>query len=351
MAWHTNDEVECIDLTISPDLPIPQSRRPQQQPLSNYFKSKSRDTSSFEISGPESSGPEPETAPQPEAAPRAEVSIHPNQLRQIIATSNPVALQNVVLDLCAMSPALSRAIARGLASHSTYAKNIITAYHNKGKGPSVKAVPGAPQRKAFPPTPHPVKMEPNYHRKTFKEENRASIPVTPKLHSAINPSRNDIIELLTDSEDDEDLRLFPKNHHVPINGSRSAYTARPVRKVEEPGPIHLKHESPGSARASLMNRDSPTIGRGSQQTHPEPKSDGVLNCKNCKRLFEDVGHSACIYHPGRKITTETEDGRRMPVYSCCRRPIYSDGCQSGSHDFRGRVIDFDGPSAKRQRLV
>jgi hypothetical protein len=93
---------------------------PQQQRLPIYFKAKPR-TGTIGTSGnaPASFAVKPKQ--------QRRRTINPYHMEQIVNTTDSDALRGVLLNLCKISPALSEAIARGLAPHSTYAQALVTA--------------------------------------------------------------------------------------------------------------------------------------------------------------------------------------------------------------------------------
>lgn len=95
--------------------------------------------------------------------------MNPRHLEQIINTSDSRALKKVLLDLCQLSPALSGAVVRGLAVHSTYAAGMMHQYRR------------SQQASRITPTRENNK-EQSYDRvKDRLASHSKGIPVTPRL--------------------------------------------------------------------------------------------------------------------------------------------------------------------------
>ncbi|KAF2824441.1 hypothetical protein CC86DRAFT_384072 [Ophiobolus disseminans] len=122
-------DVDTIDLTGSS--PEPERRpqlAPQQQRLQTYFKKEPR----ADFGGSSRVKTERKAAEMnPRGSRQRARQVHPQHVAQLIDTTNPHALRGVLLDLCRLSPALSGALVRGLAPHSTFAHGLVRRHQNQ----------------------------------------------------------------------------------------------------------------------------------------------------------------------------------------------------------------------------
>ncbi|KAJ4324050.1 hypothetical protein N0V94_001552 [Neodidymelliopsis sp. IMI 364377] len=144
--------MDAIDLTLSSPEPEPRARpqanahQRQQQPATGPKQetgSSSRGVDYGIRYAQEQDGSRSRNAPQ--LQPR---QIHPQHVTQIIDSSNPRALRQVVLQLCKTSPALSGAIVRGLAPYSSYAQTLIRSQQAKSQIQTTRAVKTEPKPNA-----------------------------------------------------------------------------------------------------------------------------------------------------------------------------------------------------------
>lgn len=158
MPYHDDTSLDCdlIDLTFPSPKQTPQHLQYQQ-----YLPSRARrhpqHSSDQQISPPRATSKTKGAIQLPvEQSPvqGAFAGISPpvrriDHVHRILRTSDPQAIQSVLLDLCKLSPALCGAIARGLAPHSTYAQATIKKYqHQKQDAPQSGSKRPAPAIKA-----------------------------------------------------------------------------------------------------------------------------------------------------------------------------------------------------------
>ncbi|KAF2636955.1 hypothetical protein P280DRAFT_145054 [Massarina eburnea CBS 473.64] len=318
--WSSMEEdgVELVDLTGDSPSPPPraQMRRPPQQPTSAYVKRESR-------------------KPSP--------AVNPNTLRHIIATSDPVGLQNVLLDLCKLSPALSGALARGLLPHSTHAQQLVNrsavnrsavnrsavnrSAVNRAEAPRIKADPGA-RWKAIQDMSNrgKIKQEP---KKSSTSASYQATPITKRETESVS---------LSDSSDDEILRQDPFESRSASKawGSSAAGPSRPR------GTSKFLRSPSTETEAESEHLSSPTFARS---LAPQTK------CKNCNQPFKEGAFSVCSYHPGRRAMITDDNGDRVDVYTCCNATMGTIGCESGAHEGTKEEGNYRKSSpAKRLRL-
>ncbi|KAF1960708.1 hypothetical protein CC80DRAFT_263104 [Byssothecium circinans] len=321
-AWPTSLEdngVECVDLTGDSPPPRSQARhRPRLQQTPTYVKREPQNMTSAEMSDHNSAHSGRSEAIGP--------AIHPDQLRQIIATSDPTQVQNVLLNLCKMSPALAGAIARGLAPHSTYARSLIS------KAPTVKQEPGRSDNPKFHPSPEVEKG-------LYASNPRSNLAMRRAPDTGPLLSDSD-----ADSEDEEEFDLWKGRRFAGKDSSRAS-SERVASKtwgasVAGPSQPRIKSERPDSTRTALKDLDSYTFGR---ITNVSKK------CKICQCVFDGISSDFdCVSHPGRKLVQTGAEGERVVIYSCCGSLIDARGCQQGPHEEVSNTMDL--PLHKRRRL-
>jgi hypothetical protein len=218
-------------------------------------------------------------------------------------------MRNVLLNLCKLSPALSGAVARGLAPSSSYAQDTIKAYRNKTAAPNIKSDPGEMAKH----TSHDVKtrMVTPPQRRIKREIETVRIP---------SDDEDDLVEI------DELFKPTPRPQadfgpSFATSSSSKSQGSNAGMKSEWPNPSRLpvRHSAHDVAR----DRAQPTNVKTEQGLRSR-------KCKHCEKQFGNEQYP-CVYHPGRKVVAENEYGNRMPVYNCCRRSVYESGCVTGTH--------------------
>jgi hypothetical protein len=290
-AWpSSDDEYECIDLTgESPDPPPhpqPKLRRaPQQQQLARYFKAESG-----EMAPSSARGRPPGDAPP---------NINPDQLRQIINTSDPASVRTVLLNLCKLSSALSGAVARGLAPSSTFAQDTIRAYRN---GTTTSSRASGSRQTAT----HTSRDTKNSH------------PVTP-YQPRIKHAQTKAVSISSDDEstlDDPEYFFKAEEHSGPsMSGGAKA---------------GVKSERQSSSALPVRHSQSASIETKSSKVKTEPKSR-ERKCINCRQPFKDE-FEPCVYHTGRVKISTNDYGQREATYDCCGEDIDYPGCEHGVHE-------------------
>ena len=246
---------------------------------------------------------------RPGPAGNAPSGIPPDQLRQIIHTSDSMAIRNVLLNLCKLSPALSGAVARGLAPSSSYAQQTIQAYRNKTAASKIKSDPGGTAKYTFQDA----------------TKNRPVMPHQPHIKHEV---KHEVKPVWIPSDDEDDLldveELF-KPTPRPSTDSHPSFAA-PSSFKSNGGNANVKSEWPSSSRLPLnLARDR--MQPANIKTEPTPPDH---KCVNCGKPFESE-NDPCVYHPGRKVVATNDYGDRMSVYNCCRRDVYEPGCKFGIH--------------------
>ncbi|ORY11300.1 hypothetical protein BCR34DRAFT_601406 [Clohesyomyces aquaticus] len=252
----------------------------------------------------------------PRAPPKARIS--PNDIDKIIATSDPRAIAKVLSDLCKLSPALTGAVARGLAQHSTFAQTLITRYTHRQTGPStVKPEPALP-----PSSPDllddnsSLAGSPQINILTDSEPEDLSVEDNSGTSKSGRPQEKQWRPPL------RDIKLHPSPNSNPISQTRPLSTPR-VGTFNRPLQIHQPVARPN---APFQPQSSPSPFVKNEQNRPSSQS--VKQCTRCQRNFNDKEIDLCIYHPGRKQVASDITGRRITRYTCCKQEIDEPGCET-----------------------
>lgn len=315
--------VDAIDLTLSspePEIkPQPQvDAHLQHKQLSTRYRQEPGSSSRSAHSGNDYSQQQDpaRNGNVPQQQPR---QVHPQHVRQIIDTSSPRALRQVVLQLCKTSPALSGAIARGLAPHSAYAQALIRGQPAKSQVPTAQRIKfehGSHSQDAFERTekrPGPSNSaqnsvsRPHTHRPPVASEDRDGLRV-PSSQTASRVKR-EYRASSTDSDDSTNIVDFPGIERNVL--------------VHEP---HTRTSAVASSRNPVTTHLSATraVHRPTQNRALDSKS---RLCLQCGEMFKE-GEINCYYHPDREMPTGTRD---VPKYMCCGKSPGEPGCVFGRH--------------------
>ncbi|KAH8729076.1 hypothetical protein GQ44DRAFT_608228 [Phaeosphaeriaceae sp. PMI808] len=311
LGWNQFDRnagVDTIDLTASSPEPEERPQTAQLQAMPNFKKESRNDLSHVKRVKVESNTP----GMRARGIPSHARPIHPDHLAEIINTSNPYAIKSVLLDLCKLSPALSGAVARGLAPHSTFAQGLVRQHRQQVPARSiVKTEMNSDQ--AYERTKRRLLAEriaregkrvqsPN----TFGGAHRARLAGSqsvPRLKRERQPD-------LTDS--DSDLSQYiPSSFPIQSRNVRPDHS--PLRGVSGPSATN-RTPRPFSLTERLRNV---------KQEHP-PEIE-TKTCIQCSQTVENE-HETCFYHPGSGLNN-------AGVLTCteCEEPLVELGCAIGMH--------------------
>ncbi|KAF2124929.1 hypothetical protein P153DRAFT_360575 [Dothidotthia symphoricarpi CBS 119687] len=310
--WDALDgDVDTIDLTFSSPEPEPRSLPlPRQQHLNpSYFKREPQPDAMSHIKR-ERNHPGGITSNNPRAQQGRQ--INPHHIAQIINTSDTNALRKILLDLCKISPALSGAVARGLAPHSTFAQATINQHRVRPQPPDTnpRIKPDPELVRPFASNSRPRSAVPAIERLSARPSAR------PSASPSIYPSAPRIkFERTASPADDSDASSiivdFPGSY--PRSPQPSSGNRAPPREGLS-GPTNL----------SISRR------LASIQGEPEAASKSCMRCH--RRLEGNSGN--CRWHSGSEVSV----GSGRPSFSCCRRPFDSAGCMTGPHVERSDPI-------------
>jgi hypothetical protein len=298
---------EEIDLTLSS--PEPEPARFSQTPRSHLHSSRTGSNKSrrgnidHRIPGMRARGQG--DGPHP-------ARINPVHIARLIDTSDTRAVKRVLLELCELSPAFSGALVRGLATHSTFAKELLRTYGQDGT------------RRTSQPQPSDLGRDSDHSvsgsipTRDQSSRNIRRVKAEPQRSSAI----------LNDS---------------PSNGLACSGAKRPARRVP-PGAfpqspvLDLKSDERKPVAAWLEHQESLAAASASRMGLGPHSSITVSNrsirsrCQNCGMFFtEPSEEDECYYHTGHKRMVSTIAGQRVLQYTCCKGSEYDAPCQSGPH--------------------
>lgn len=327
---HAGD-VDTVDLTLSsPEPQLSSEPRSKSQSQSCHARPQHPPSSSRETRGSSPRRPVagPSKRPYPQlpigtVSPRPTIS--QEHLRNIVSTAPARELRELLLHLCASSPALSGAVVRGLAPHSTWAQETINDYNRRNERAKVKLEHRSPLPACGP--------------KSSARSQSRGYPTTPQPKSSL---KCEIDTLETDSDDTlSDLEVL---------------SAKPVRPSN-----HSAKDlaGPSSSVNHVSNEGTPTNNHAQQRSVNSPlpvrTSSGLRTsapiCITCNQTIRPG--SRCRYHIGRK-KTEKRGSEKIQTWSCCGGTFSDVGCCDEDH-IPLRNTNFEGtPPAsmsKKPRLV
>ncbi|KAH3952034.1 hypothetical protein HBI24_190110 [Parastagonospora nodorum] len=311
-------EVDAIDLTLSSPEPEQRMRLPsQQQRLPIYFKNEGRSSSgdSRRIKSERGSS---STVPRGQAR-----VIDPQHLSRIVRSTDHRVIQAVLLELCSQSSALSGAVARALAPHSTFARTLIRRHQ-----PNVQE---STRSSARPP----VRDELNDGQDARERMRRRLAARNAALESSRNQIRSTSTITGAQSARSAGSQSAPriKNERQPdIEESDSdldQYIPRdfPVRSQQASSSTRLPLRDVSSshtARTLVPFSSSQTYMHGQGTRKQEPRAKPCINCH--EEIEEEDIDGLCFYHVGpfrlfngKSLCGQCNKGKEQP------------GCGFGQH--------------------
>ncbi|KAF2648870.1 hypothetical protein K491DRAFT_722189 [Lophiostoma macrostomum CBS 122681] len=318
--------IDEIDLTMSPSPePKPEPRpRPaiQQTPRGRISQSGSRVAIKpvrleirEETRNRVKAGSMPTRRPQAPKATPAQPRVNSVHLAHIINSSDTRALRSVLIELCKCSPALSGAVVRGLAPHSSFAQSLIRQH---AKPTTLRST---------------VKQERDIS--PLSDSGSSDLVFIQGFGSGVKKERSASPAL----SDGSSSGAF--SDHIPLRSNRmpGEFPRPPSPKIHGPAP-HYRSDAQGS---------KPSLSRGPRTGNfppVTPKKPPMKVCKNCNETFIEGSGSGCDFHPGRKVKASDDAGQSTIRYTCCDGDQWDAPCQSGDHV--GRTVSaLD--SLKRER--
>jgi hypothetical protein len=290
-----------IDLTLSSpepeSKPRPQAPRQTRVPLPSHqarlvFERNPRPYGS--MSRDKNEVGQPAAPVRNPVVPQQARPINPEHLSDIIKTTTPYALEEVLLNLCSVSPAFSNALVRGLAPHSSAAQGIIS-HH---------------QRTLPKPVANPLKNGDDSYDVYMKMKQRLAPPKAALGGSQSVPRvQQELRRAPVISESDDDLGLPPLR-----TASRLPATRTPLKNLSRCSAAANRTPIPASSAQKLASARKPNV--------PKTKI-----CVQCHDPYEDED-AVCMYHTGNKV--KGQDG--LIIWDCCHEDDeFPTGCQVGLH--------------------
>jgi hypothetical protein len=327
--------VEAIDLTFSS--PEPEARPhaqlnrnpPQHQPsrvvkqeMGSSYGSTRNDN---QRPGSTRSGNVPQQQP---------CRINPHHVKQIIDTSSSKALRSVVLQLCKSSPALSGAIARGLAPHSPWAQALIRGQQAQSHAhrqpqaqsqPAIKPEPRSSEQDAYDRMKQRLGSSSGAHSSNVRPPAQTSAPRQTSHHASGNidglrvpPSlrktqtvKSEPQVSPTDSDDSTNIVDFPAKEQG-------------ARRQED---RHNAAASSSSRHQSSANVSAGGVAVRERSIHHNALDQKPKLCWQCGELFNSADMN-CEFHPGRLASARPGD---IGQYTCCNKFEGEPGCRFGQH--------------------
>ncbi|KAL5433017.1 hypothetical protein PMIN07_011395 [Paraphaeosphaeria minitans] len=323
-------EVETVDLTFSsspepepqPKQPHPQrqlDRYPGQQRLSSYPNKEPKRTP-IRANGASSTSSWHHNAAANISDPLPSVSAE--HLRHIINTSSPQRVTELLLDLCKSSPALSGAVARGLAPHSVWAQNTIKDYQRRTAVPQVKSEVAKPSSSS---AANPGR---SFEHRSYE---------SPRTPYSIASVKSKVDNLEADSDDSlSDLEMIFTQPSRSSKGKAVAGSSSSLHRVAH-----------GQTPTSSMHPSQPAL---SVRVKPELKATAPL-CMQCNKMIQPGTN--CLYHLGRPKMS-TRGSQKIQLWTCCNKTVSAAGCCNGDHIPLRESNDEPVPTStgpKKPRLV
>lgn len=305
--------IEEIDLTLSSSpSPEPQVRsRPaprQQLGLMRFGHSQPQRLKKEKMSASNSS----------QSHPPAHVAINPGHLERIVNTSDTEAIKTVLLNLCKVSPALSGAVARGLAPHSTFAQSLIKRHDRiTSRPPQVKAEHG---------------------NMSSSQSESSVLLLSPKITSLLKQEQSSSPRLSDHSSGTafsgplRDTSSTPD--FEPLSGT---YPKTPVRNpglgVASSGTLSkLSTSNVSPAVSSSSSRNLRAIDPIQSSFTTSAQGRTYYLCKKCGEQFPEGSTNSCFHHPGRKQRANNVAGINVTQYTCCGGDEYAPPCEVAIHE-------------------
>lgn len=355
-----NSHMEAIDLTFSS--PEPEVRRQHQINNHTHHQQPARPSSIREPPVLYQNMPSNDTHSQRRGS--ANVSqqhprlIKPQHIKRMLDTSSHRALQEVVLKLCTTSPALSGAIARGLAPRSSWVLGLMQQAGSQTRTHhTIKTEPRASeqdarahalqtQRPGSSKAPQSSTSHSRTHDHSTERRTQDGLrlpPIIKREHrpgSADSDDSNNILDLSANGRSGPPYRKPSQRHATAGSNSKDRSHANPELShrnvtVGSSSRLHANPESshrhgtatskskPGSLANPAVQGSSvrPGSTRLSAPDH-KPKL-----CLQCHELFGEDDKN-CFYHSGDKLPARPGD---VPQYACCNKFEGEPGCKYSRH--------------------
>lgn len=260
--------------------------------------------------------------------------VNPQHVKQIIDTSSSRALRSVVLQLCKSSPALSGAIARGLAPHSPWAQALIRGQQAQSQAhrqsqvqsqPTIKLEPRSSEQDAYDRMKQRLGSSNGVHSSNVRAAAQTSAP----RHTSHDASENiDGLRVPPSLRKPQAVKREPQTS--PTDSDDSTNIVDFPAMEQEARKQECRHNAAGSSHS--RSQSSTTLSaagfaaRERSIHHNEPDHKPQL-CRQCGELFNSANMN-CEFHPDRLASARPGD---IAQYSCCNRFEGEPGCSFGQH--------------------
>jgi hypothetical protein len=317
-------DVDTIDLTLSSPEPEQRRRLPsQQQRLPSYFKKEPGADSGDRTRVKREQGV---PGPRPNGSRSHTPAINPQHLARMLDTTEPRALKAMLLELCKHSPALSQAIARGLAPYSMYAQGLIKQHRANLRASAARPVKqersaedvayertrqrltaqaaarGSSQSRAQPSSSGPSARgsQPTPRPRITQSFASQSVPqVKFERRVEVEDSDSDLDQYIPDE--------------FPVSNQRVKTERLPLRHTASPN------------TANRMTRPVPLSERLASVRAGSESNTATKPCTQCHELVKDEA-GVCFYHPNQELKATGLD--QCPD---CIEPWSEEGCCVGMH--------------------
>jgi hypothetical protein len=307
-------DADAIDLTLSS--PEPQQRprfTPQQQRVSSYFKPEPRnDPSHARRIKSERGAP----SMMPSGSRTHQRTVDPQHLANIVRSTDYQVVEALLLDLCSQSPALSGAVARGLAPHSTFARSIINKHVSNPVASSSRQARDS-QSHGQEARDRMKKRLVAQHAARASSQNRAQQSSSAvRAHGVRSVNHQSATKIkrerhLERADSDSDLdqyipRDFPVSsnqatrHRLPLSDAPSSHVTGGAPTPSSSLPAHIRGYNKAVLEFKLFEpkpciqchetvEEEDVDGMCFYHAGPLQNINGRLTCGNCQKAANDIG--------------------------------------------------------------
>jgi hypothetical protein len=324
MDWRDSDQddaMEAIDLTLSspepahqPRVTLNQQRLPTvKSEVRSRFTNGTRAQLDGTTSGNLSSNPHLHTR-----------QINPQHIAQIIDTSSTDAVKSVLKELCKLSPALSGAVARGLATHSTFARDLVKQHELTRKQQQRS-------RTSIGTSDKYGRKSEQDARERMKQRLAAKHMAGGASTSCVNSSSTSSKVRPVNSSGSQSIQRMKRENPPVITESDSDLDQYIPREFSS-GPQTAKRTKSPHRHSPKLNSAIPSrsLSHSQRPVHIKRSVSDEMESKTCTKcemlLDEDEEDGLCFYHAGEKLIV---DG--IPTCGQCQKPWSATSCAIGTH--------------------
>lgn len=241
--------------------------------------------------------------------------VHPQHLEQIMESTDPSALRAVVLQLCAVSPALAGALARGLAPHSSFAFNLM---HQRSTKTSTT---GTIKHEQNDDEDANSRLKQRLVPKLFSRDSRSPSNFST-TQSVGGPAPQSKSQMKREREVEDSDSIWDSDLELTVPGAYPL-SARQASSFQPPN-------SRTASRSPMPTTVPRLLFSAGSEIKTEPKLESKV-CVQCHETVEDED-GMCWYHPGPERNV---DG--VSTCGACSGSMSYTGCSFGMHEFESAV--------------